>query len=195
MVSPPPPEEVVLEMILLPENFKRYDIVVPEGYKLRQFDYQTDTDQFDQLLLSADMGTCRLDYWRNYILPDGFFVIEFLSTKQLVATCFASHKPTQLHPFAGNLGWLAVDPVHRGKKLGNIVVSSVMNRLIAAGYRNIYLGTHPFRLAAIKIYNAMGWIPFIGSIEVMENWKKVYSELNLQVESDKWIYPDKQADY
>ena len=189
MISPPPPEEIILEMVLPTQNFRRYDILVPEGYKLRQFDHQTDIDQFNKLLLNADMGTCRLDYWRNYILPDGFFVVEFLDTKQLVATCFASHQPTQLHPFAGNLGWLAVDPLHRGKKLGNLVVSAVMNRLIAAGYQNIYLGTHPFRFSAIKIYLSKGWIPFISSNEIIEIWKKVYLELNLQVDLDKWIYP------
>lgn len=186
MVIPPPQEELLLEMVL-PQNQPLVSILpLPRGYRLRQFDFDADAEQFNQLLLSADMGTCRLGYWKNHVLPGGFFVVEDVNEQKLVATCFAAHHPSERHEFAGNLGWLAVDPSHRGKKLGHIAVASVMNRLKEAGYQNIYLGTHPFRLAAIKIYIELGWQPYIYTDDMAQVWADIYTDLKLNRNIDSW---------
>ena len=63
-----------------------------------------------------------------------------------------------LHPFQGNLGWLAGDPAHAGRGLGAAVSAAATTRLIAAGHRDIRLGTEDFRLAAIRIYLKLGYV-------------------------------------
>lgn len=183
---PPPPETFLLEMILPAYNSSvKQHSELPSKYTARFFS-ENDLEKFNELLIKADMGICRLEYWHQHILPNGFFVIEDTETSELVATCFASHHPDSRHPYAGNLGWLAVDPAHRGNNLGSVVVSSVMNRLQQAGYKRIYLETHEFRLPAIKIYLKLGWIPYIYRPEMYNQWESICSKLKYSFTPDEW---------
>ena len=190
-----PPELFLLEMIFPTNNFsvlKQPEL--PSKYKLRFF-REDDLKDFNNLLIKAEMGICRLEYWQNHILPKGFFVIEDTETSHLVATCFASHHPACRHLHAGNLGWLAVDPAHRGNNLGSVVVVSVLNRLRNAGYHRIYLETHQFRLPAIKIYLKLGWIPFIYRPEMNEQWESICSQLKYPFTPHQWEIIAKKSDF
>jgi GNAT superfamily N-acetyltransferase len=152
---------------------------------LRQFETR-DVEAFQALLTAAGMPPCPLDYWNPRILSDGFFVIEHTATAALVATCFASHHPTMRHDRAGNFGWLAADPAHKGRKLGWTVSAAVTARLIAAGYKRIYLETHDFRLAALKIYTSMGWVPLPYDADMERRWRTVYETLRLPFTPGVW---------
>ena len=144
--------EPILEMVL--GEYQLSEIILSSEYRLRQFDFNSKSDvlQFNDLILRTGMGPCPLDFWSKKILPSGFFVVEYIPNQLLVGTCFASHLPISRHPCGGNLGFLVVDSLHRGKKIGSKLVNSVMKRLSEVGYDRIYLGTHDFRLSAIKIY-------------------------------------------
>lgn len=172
-----PKEEKLLEM-LWPQPIK--DLTIPlelnEGYRLRQYN-SPDKDKYFKLLEISEMGQCPLEYWEKYILPDGFFVVEHIQTGDIVGACFASHQSRERHKFAGNLGWLAVDPGHRGNKIGALLVNSVVNRLQKAGYKRIYLETHDFRLPALKIYIDAGWVPFFYAEEMIPRWQAIYDKL------------------
>jgi len=146
------------------------------GYLLREFS-AIDRQAYLRLLTEAGMSECPLDYWEKHLLPGGFFVIEHQPSAALVATCMASHHPTPRHPYAGNLGWLAAAPAHSGHNLGFAVSAAVTWRLIAAGYRRIYLTTDDFRLAAIRIYLRMGWVPLLYQPDMSERWRLVCEAL------------------
>jgi mycothiol synthase len=145
---------------------------LPAGFVLRNY-RSGDESAFFQLLERASMGRCPLDYWMQHLLPHGFFLVEQKSSGTVVATCFASHQPTDRHPFGGNLGWLAADPDYSGRGLGYAVTAAVTGRLVSAGYRRIYLTTDDFRLPAINIYLKMGWVPLVFEQKMMERWKAV----------------------
>ena len=192
---PRPPELFLLEMIFPTNNLSTLKLPeLPSNYKLRIF-REGDLKDFNNLLIKAEMGICRLEYWQNHILPNGFFVIEDTDTSELVATFFASHHPANRHPHAGNLGWLAVDPAHRGNNLGSVVVISVMNRLLNAGYKRIYLETHQFRLPAINIYLKLGWIPFIYRPEMNEQWELISSKLKYPFTPHQWEIIAKNSEF
>lgn len=87
------------------------------------------------------------------------------------------HDHTEQHPFGGELGWLAADPAHAGRGLGMAVSAAVTGRLISAGYRNIHLYTEEWRLAAIKTYLKLGYIPFLFAPEMAGRWRKVCAQL------------------
>lgn len=186
LATKPPPEAPLLEM-LWPEH--RLDqpplIDVAAGYRLRQFEHG-DHEQYAGLMAAAGMDVPRFEYWWDHILPDGFFVIEHEATGRLAAACFASHHPAPRHPHAGNLGWLAADPVHRGKQLGRSVSAAVTARLIRGGYRRIYLETHDFRLAAIRLYLRMGWVPLLYEEEMIDRWKLVCDRIDWPFTPDAW---------
>jgi mycothiol synthase len=174
-----------LEMLWPPQKRERPEISIAAGYRMRQYT-AADRKGYDALLLAADMGACPLDYWEKHHLPDGFFVIEHEGTGQLVAACFASHHPTERHPRAGNFGWLAAHPDHRGKGLGRAVSAAVTRRLIEAGYRRIYLETHDFRKPAIAVYLNMGWVPYLFQPDMAARWQAVCRELNWPYQPDTW---------
>ena len=175
----------LLEMAWSQERTEKPEVSVPAGYTLRQYRPQ-DREAYDRLMAAAGMEPCSLAYWDRHILPDGFFVIECESSKQLVAACFASHHPTDRHPRAGNFGWLAADPAHGGKGLGRAVSAAVTARLIEGGYKNIYLETHDHRLPAIRIYLSMGWVPLLYCDEMHGRWERICEQLDWPYSPDQW---------
>lgn len=181
-----PKQENLLEMIW-PKHLdaSRNPIPLNESYRIRQYE-DTDRAKYFKLLEISEMGQCPLEYWEKFILPNGFFLVEHIPSGDIVGACFASHQSRERHKFAGNLGWLAVDPGHRGNKIGVLLVNSVVNRLQQAGYERIYLETHDFRLPALKIYIDAGWVPFFYADEMNKRWKAIYEKLNKEFRPQKF---------
>lgn len=176
----------MLEMIWPPEKLASPpSVVVAGGYSLRQWT-PADQDGYQELMGLAGMPPCPLDYWESHLLYNGFFVVEHDVTRSLVAACFASHHPASRHPRGGNLGWLAAHPQHTGVGLGRTVSAAVTARLIEAGYRAIYLETHDFRLAAIRIYLSLGWIPLLYLPEMAQRWRAICEQLQWPYTPEAW---------
>lgn len=171
-------EVEALEMIFPVDAADPKKPEIKEDYLLRQFKEEDRLNYFE-LLKRAEMGDCPLDFWLNHILPEAFFVLEHKPSGSIVASCMASHFPNSRNPFGGNLGWLAVDPDHRGNKLAEFLICCVISSFRKAGYTKIYLGTQDFRLAAIKLYLKTNWIPHIFTNEMNMRWKTIYKNLGI----------------
>jgi mycothiol synthase len=186
LIAKPEPDVPLLEMLWPERNLDQPPSVgTAAGYRIRQYE-SGDEEKYAALMASAGMNVPRFEYWDNHILPDGFFVIEHEATGSLAAACFASHHPTPRHPRAGNLGWLAADPAHRGKQLGRSVTAAVTGRLLRGGYRRIYLETHDFRLPAIKLYLKLGWIPLLYEEEMIDRWKLICDRVDWPFTPGAW---------
>lgn len=96
------------------------------------------------------------------------------------------HDHSDLHPFGGELGWVAADPAHAGKGLGYAVCAAVTARLLQAGYDNIHLYTEHWRLAAIKTYLKLGYLPFLFAPEMAERWRAVCIQLSWSFTPEQW---------
>jgi len=66
------------------------------------------------------------------------------------------------------------------------VSAAVTARLIAAGYRNIHLYTEDERLAALKIYFKLGYIPNLSTAEMYNRWQFVCAQLHWPFSPDGW---------
>jgi mycothiol synthase len=129
----------------------------------------------------------QLDTWRRTIaLPHGIFVAVHEGSGAIVATAQAAHRPTDLHPSGGELGWVAADPAHAGKELGMAVCIAALRRFLDAGYDTIYLLTDDHRLAAIRTYLKMGLVPFLCATDMEQRWKAVVEKLDWPAEPDTW---------
>ena len=104
----------------------------------------------------------------------------------IVATAMGLHDHTPDHPFGGELGWLASDPAHRGRGLGLAVSAAVTQRLIEAGYRNIHLYTEHWRLAALKTYLKLGYVPFLYLPEMPERWRVICEKVGWPFKPEEW---------
>ena len=152
---------------------------LPDGYILRQYT-DADADQYLALMHKAgftDWPRERLEGLKHSLLPDSFFVVEHRPSKTVVATALATHSPTELHPFGAQLGWVAGDPEHKGRKLGMIVSAAATARMLQAGYRRVYLQTDDFRLPAIKVYLDLGYEPLLYCEGMTERWQDVEAAL------------------
>lgn len=164
------------------------EMTIPAGYALRTFQ-PGDASQYFRLMDSAGFKKWdneTLKPWLAKVLPDGFFIVIESATGEIVAAAMATHNPSDLHPFGGELGWLAANPEHIGKGLGTAACAAVTTRFIRAGYRRIYLRTDDWRLPAIKVYLKVGYIPFLFASDMEERWQAVCKKLDWPFTPDEW---------
>jgi mycothiol synthase len=131
-----------------------------------------------------DEGTLRP--WLQKILPDGWFTIIHEASGEIVATAMANHNPSDLHPFGGELGWVAGHPDYPGVGLGMSVCGAVVKRLLGAGYQEIYLNTDDWRLPAIRTYLKLGFEPFLFLPDMAERWRVVCNQVDWPSTPDLW---------
>ena len=152
----------------------------PSGYTLRTYQPGDDDGYIRVMRLAGfeswDEGAIRRTL--RSALPDGLFFVVHERTNKVVATAVAGHRPSDLHPFGGELGWVGADPEHSGKGLGLAVCAAVVRRLLQAGYREIYVQTDDFRLAALKTYFKLGFVPLLFAPDMEARWERVRKELS-----------------
>jgi len=154
-------------------------VALADGYVLRQY-RDDDHEQYMALMISAgftDWPPTRVKDMQRLILPGGFFVVEHRVSGAIVATAMATHNPTERHPYGAELGWVAGDSAHKGRKLGAVVTAAATARMIQAGFRRIYLNTDDGRLPAIKVYLELGYEPYLFCDGMAERWQAVRQAL------------------
>jgi mycothiol synthase len=147
--------------------------------EIRQYASQ-DYDAYEQLMHQAGFVDCDpawLQRMLTTVLPGGFLVVEHAQSRRVVAAAMAVHRPTNLHPFGGELSMVAGDSERRGKHLGLAVCAAVVARFLSAGYRRIYLWTDDWRLPAIKTYLRLGFEPLLYLDDMEERWRAVHCQL------------------
>jgi mycothiol synthase len=75
------------------------------------------------------------------------------------------------------LGWVVVEPAHRGRGLGELVCRGALGYVGALGHRYAYLLTEDFRRAAIKTYLRLGFEPEILDASHPARWAALRCEL------------------
>jgi predicted dehydrogenase/N-acetylglutamate synthase-like GNAT family acetyltransferase len=156
-------------------------INIPDGYILRQFDYENDKEQYLQLMIKAGF-----DYWKSekvtdvnrMAFPGCFFVIEHVATKKIIATAHGLHNCNFGWSNAAELSWVAADSDHKGKGLGYAVCMAVIKRILEMKYTNIFLLTDDHRIPAISVYLKMGFIPAMYREDMPSRWDAIYGMLS-----------------
>ncbi len=175
-------------MMELPENeLRKYTAgpALPEGYAIRTYRKNDETKYLKLMRNAGFEGWSNLESCMKSALPGGTFFITHKESGAFAGTCSAWHNPSETHPSGGELSWLAVDPRHRGLRIGETLCKAVISRFREAGYTDIYLKTDDFRLAAIKTYLKLGFIPVYSSAGMKGRWKKIYKDLNAHMKELK----------
>ena len=162
--------------------------ILPEGYSIRIYK-PGDEFRFFELMQFGEFGPWdddKLTYNLNRIIPAGWFFIDCMSSQRPVATAMCLHNYSGDAPFTGDVGWLACDPDHRGKGLGFPITAYVTNRFLAAGYSMIQLHTEYYRLAAIKTYLKVGYVPVVNNDSMKVMWRDICQSLDWDFSPEKW---------
>lgn len=161
---------------------------LPDGYFLRTYQSGDEIAFFGLMDRAGFRGWNMHEFqsWLQKILPDGFFFVFHGTSSQMVATAMAVHNPTPLHPFGATLSCVAAEPSHWGQGLGRVVSAAVMHRLVQAGYKEIYMETDDWRLAAIKTYLRLGWVPYLFLPDMLGRWKAICETLGWPYSPQVW---------
>jgi mycothiol synthase len=157
---------------------------LPEGYVLGTFRPDDAAEHLRLMRIAgfADWGEEKLAEAIEKCLPDGFLVIRQIQTDRLVAAAMAQRVPLDGCTDGGELNWVAADPEHRGKGLGYAVCAAATRCFIESGCWWVCLRTDDFRLAAIKVYLNLGYVPFLFAPEMEARWRDVCAKLGVEFE-------------
>jgi mycothiol synthase len=108
---------------------------------------------------------------------EGAFFITVGDTP--VATAQLHLKPEGPYAPTPELGWVAVDPAHRGQALGAVACLAVMRYAASHGYGEIFLLTDDWRLPAIRTYLKLGFEPWLADVSHPDRWRRIFEELDL----------------
>ena len=141
--------------------------VSPEGYAVT---VGVDREAF--AAVQAAIGFAVTDaVWDGLSLVDGAMAVVRCDGAPVAVAC-AEHRAA---PWV-ELGWVAVDPVHRGRGLGRVVTASVVAHLLDAGLDRITGSTQDARLHALRIYLGLGFVP-VDRPEKEARWAAVRAAL------------------
>ena len=162
-------------------------VKLPAGYALRTHQ-PGDRPRFFQLMELAGWPGWdeeALQPWLPRILPQGWFMAIHEESGEIVASAMALY--SDVYPSGGELGWLAGGPAHTGKGLGLSVSAAVIARFCEEGFRKIHLYTEDYRLAALKIYLKLGFVPLLYTPEMPELWRAICHQLEWPFTPEAWV--------
>ncbi len=160
----------------------------PSGYVLRTYE-PGDEDAFYTIMHRVGWpgwDDARLRSWLSRILPGGWFFVVTVEDNRPVATAMALRDVGEFGEQGGELGWVACAPEHQGHGLGLVVTIAATARLLAEGYRHVHLYTEDWRLAAIKTYFRVGYVPYIDEPTMTVRWKHVCERIGWPFDTSLW---------
>lgn len=159
------------------------ELTLPDGYRLRSFT-RGDASAWAALLhRNGELRGWDAERAAPFFAPgsrmdlDGSF---FLTTKagEPVATAQLHLHPDGEYAPTPELGWVATDPVHRGKRLGALACLAVLRYAARAGYDEVFLRTDDHRLPAIVTYLRLGFEPWMYDPSAPARWRAIRQALD-----------------
>jgi mycothiol synthase len=149
----------------------------PPGYGVRTF-RPGDEDAWLALLQSGEFSPwdrSRLDQMlasEHVRVPhDG---ILFATRDDQPVGAASTHLHLGGHGIEPELGWVVVDPRHRGLGLGRLVCDAVLAYVERLGYDHAYLKTDDFRRPAIRTYLRLGFEPVLIDPSHPARWADIF---------------------
>ncbi|MCC7354859.1 MAG: GNAT family N-acetyltransferase [Anaerolineae bacterium] len=163
-------------------------IRLPSRYTLRTFRPGDEARFYQVMALAGWPGWDdeKLRLWFARLLPEGWFMAVHTESDEIVATAMALQDKSEFGRPGGELGWVAGDPAHAGNDLGMAVCAAVTARFLEAGYRDIHLYTDDWRLAALKTYLKLGYVPYLYLPEMRERWLVICAQLPWPFAPEEW---------
>jgi mycothiol synthase len=150
---------------------------LPDGLELRTF-RTGDEGRWAKLMTGAigdwdEESTAREFLGDPSVNAEGVF---FLATgEDYVATATDKRLPEF---DAGYLHMVAVAPSYRGRGLGRCISLAALLHMRDRGCEHAVLDTDDFRLAAIRTYLGLGFVPEMVGADHAERWRTIFAEIN-----------------
>jgi GNAT superfamily N-acetyltransferase len=173
--------------MLWPVTVRPPEVTLPEGYAIRSF-REGDEENYIALLNDRDLGHWTAERLQsiltNPLSPKGVYFVTW-NDIPIATACAQDHSPDGDGKRIGELGWLAANPEHKGKKLGMAVCAAVVNHLLELEYDEIYLLTDHWRYPALKTYLKLGFEPILRGPDDRYIWGKIYEQFGWKLPEPK----------
>jgi mycothiol synthase len=152
--------------------------VPPDGCEIRMA-AASDEEELAHLLTLAfpeepwDTSRVRRDLTRAEDVEQ-VFVIE--TDGAMVATASSRRLPDRF-PDSGYVHWVAAHPAHSGKGLGRAITLSILRFMREKGRTDAVLETDDSRLAAIRTYLNLGFLPEDTHPGDLDRWSRIFDKL------------------
>ena len=161
---------------------------VPEDYSLRSY-HPGDAVHWSRIYANAFEQEYSPHLFDKIMRSDSCFEpqrIWFAIIGRLpVATASAYYNP-HIMQRAGALHMVAVNPDHRGKKLGYGVCLAALYHMRRESRRKAWLSTNDYRLAAIKLYLNLDFRPLLVHENQRRRWAAVFTKLGKPELSERY---------
>lgn len=155
---------------------------LPAGYALRSYQEGDEEGWANVVNSVGDLGNYDPAQAREFMMDkpqfdsEGLHFITF-DGAPVATACAWRDRPKEVS--IGQLHMVAVDPGHRGKRLGTHVSTAVIRYFEAHGFPKVYLMTDDWRLAAVKTYLQLGFDPDDYDDDHRARWTKLRDTLGL----------------
>lgn len=142
-------------------------VTVPEGYRLRC--YRPGDEEGWVRLINAAFSTekrafetlGRESFEREFPVSKGESRDWILFTERVEDGTLAGTTTAWEAEFEGRrmglVHWVAVDPAHRGRRLGEALLAAALHAMRARGHTEVFLNTNPALAAAVRLYERLGF--------------------------------------
>ncbi|MGC8668900.1 MAG: GNAT family N-acetyltransferase [Chthonomonadales bacterium] len=98
--------------------------------------------------------------------------------RSIGATASARYLPDR-YPGLGYLHWVGTHPDYRGRGLGRMVTLAALNHFRRSGCTGAVLETDDHRIAAIRLYLSLGFVPQLIEPDHLRRWEVVLQSIGL----------------
>jgi ribosomal protein S18 acetylase RimI-like enzyme len=143
-------------------------VAVPEGYRLRS--YRPGDEQAWVDLINAAFSTekrtfeplVRESFEGEFPVSNGesrewILLAERVADGALGGTTTAWEAELDGRRM-GLVHWVAVDPAHRGRRLGEALLAAALHAMRERGHTEAFLNTNPALVAAVQLYERLGFV-------------------------------------
>jgi mycothiol synthase len=172
-----PPAAPLLRMLRKLDPFEQPSSpVIPEPYRLVRYEPGDEVPWVDLLSASGEFGRWTRDRLEkemlSTLLPDGgVFVLRGDQRVGCASACLMeAYRPNAV------LMYVTALPEHRGRGLGQALVLETMRVAQREGFPGLILHTEKHRLAAVRTYIQLGFLPEFGTdVAGKQVWSDVLS--------------------
>lgn len=164
------------------EHPKDFDFL-PKDYIVRPLAQTDSVDEYIELMHKAGFSRWGHGTFNNEVRGEntlGVFVVYNIPEKKIVAAALSMIRKDKSGSSVGELGWVAGDPAHKRKHIGLSVCTVAVQKLLSLGMTHVFLKTDDFRLAAIKTYLKMGFLPVFFTNKTLLRWRMVQYALGME---------------
>lgn len=153
-------------------------LALPRAYRLRSLTPGDRAAWAALLQQNGELGEWDEERAAPFFAPDspmpldGSFFITADDGTPVATAQLHLHRDDEYAPMP-ELGWVAADPDHRGRRLGLLACLAVLRHASDTGYDELFLRTDDHRLPAIVTYLRLGFEPWMYDPSAPARWRAI----------------------